>query len=82
MPMRSLDVETERKLTEYANSAGCAVGGAWSTDLLETRRGWMVTDMAEAHKSWHDWPDCPADVVPTRLDGLAGDVVPANQRHR
>jgi hypothetical protein len=46
-------------LTELANAAGRAVGGVWSIDLLETRRGWMVTDMAEAHKSWHEWPECP-----------------------
>jgi hypothetical protein len=37
MPMRSLDVETERKLTEYANTTGRAVGGAWSIDILETK---------------------------------------------
>jgi len=48
--MRSLDVETERKLTEYANATGRAVGGAWSIDILETKRGWHVTDMAEAAK--------------------------------
>jgi hypothetical protein len=54
MPMRSLDVETERKLTEYANATGRAVGGAWSIDILETKRGRHVTDMAEAAKSWHE----------------------------
>lgn len=31
--------------------------GAWSVDLLETRSGWFVTDMAEAGRSFH-WPDC------------------------
>lgn len=41
-----------------AASVGDAVGGAWSVDILETRRGWMVTDMALAARSWH-WPDCP-----------------------
>jgi hypothetical protein len=41
-----------------AKAAGCAVGGAWSVDILETKRGWFVTDMAEASKSFH-WPECP-----------------------
>jgi len=31
--------------------------GAWSVDLLETTRGWYVTDMAEAERSFH-WPGC------------------------
>lgn len=31
--------------------------GAWSVDLLETRNGWYVTDMAVAGESYH-WPDC------------------------
>jgi len=31
--MRSLDVETERKLTEYANATGRAVGGAFLRNL-------------------------------------------------
>jgi hypothetical protein len=31
--------------------------GAWSVDLLSTRRGWVVTDMAEAHRSYHA-PEC------------------------
>jgi hypothetical protein len=42
----------------FAKAAGCAVGGAWSVDILETKRGWFVTDMAEASKSFH-WPECP-----------------------
>jgi hypothetical protein len=45
-------------LRELACAAGRAVGGSWSIDLLETERGWYVTDMAEAYKSYH-WPDCP-----------------------
>lgn len=32
--------------------------GAWSVDLLKTDRGWHVTDMAEAHRSFH-WEGCP-----------------------
>lgn len=31
--------------------------GAWSVDVLQTRRGYFVTDMAEAARSWH-WPGC------------------------
>jgi len=41
-----------------AESATMALGGAWSVDVLDTARGWYLTDMAEAHKSFH-WPDCP-----------------------
>jgi hypothetical protein len=40
-----------------ASDAGKAVGGKWSVDILETTRGWFVTDMAEAHKSFH-WEGC------------------------
>lgn len=45
------------ELTELAEQAGKAVGCSWSIDILETRRGWYVTDMAEAHKSFH-WEGC------------------------
>lgn len=31
--------------------------GYWSVDLLETKRGWYVTDMAEGDKSFH-WEGC------------------------
>lgn len=41
-----------------ASKAGKTCGGAWSVDVLDTARGLFVTDMAEAHKSFH-WPDCP-----------------------
>lgn len=34
--------------------------GAWSVDLLPTDRGWFVTDMAEAARSFH-MPGCPAE---------------------
>ena len=40
-----------------AEMAGKAVGGSWSVDIMETERGWYVTDMAEAHKSFH-WEGC------------------------
>lgn len=45
------------KLYDLAKHAGLAVGGSWSIDILETTRGWYVTDMAEAYKSFH-WEDC------------------------
>jgi len=32
--------------------------GAWSVDIIETQRGWMVTDCALAERSFH-WPGCP-----------------------
>ena len=46
------------KLRLLAEKTGQAVPGAWSIDILETRNGWYVTDLAEAHKSFH-WDDCP-----------------------
>jgi hypothetical protein len=45
------------ELYRLAATAGKAVGGYWSVDILETKRGWFVTDMAEGEKSWH-WPEC------------------------
>ncbi len=47
-------------LEDIASAAGAAVGGAWSVDILETKRGWYLTDMAEAHKSFH-WEGCSAN---------------------
>lgn len=44
-------------LHRLAESVGRAVGGSWSVDILETERGWVVTDLAEAHKSFH-WETC------------------------
>ena len=41
-----------------ASLAGNAAGGEWSIDFLETKNGWFITDMAEAHKSYH-WEGCP-----------------------
>lgn len=40
--------------------AGAFAGdGAWSVDVLETTNGLYVTDMAEAHRSFH-WEGCEA----------------------
>lgn len=54
--IRSVHVFDE--LHDLATRAGAAVGGSWSVDILETRNGWMVTDMAVAEDSFH-WPGCP-----------------------
>lgn len=43
---------------DLASRAGQACGGRWSVDVLETDRGWYVTDLAIAELSWH-WPGCP-----------------------
>lgn len=45
-------------LFHLAERAGAAVGGSWSVDILDTARGWFVTDMAEAAHSFH-WEGCP-----------------------
>jgi len=50
--------DDETELRDLASKAGQAVGGAWSVDILETGRGWFITDMAEADKSFH-WEGCP-----------------------
>lgn len=52
-----LDDEGCRIVWDLASRAGQACGGRWSVDVLETDRGWHVTDMAAAELSWH-WPGC------------------------
>eukprot|EP00873_Tetraselmis_striata_P020739 jgi/Tetstr1/441003/TSEL_029271.t1 len=54
----TLSVTEETALREMAEVASAACGGSWSIDFLETERGWFLTDMAEAHKSFH-WAGCP-----------------------
>lgn len=44
-----------------AEKAAKAIDGSWSIDLLETKKGWFVTDMAESNKSYH-WEDCEKNV--------------------
>jgi len=39
-------------INRLASQCGNAVGGKWSVDVLETSRGWYVTDMAVAERSW------------------------------
>lgn len=51
------DIAEQETVRDLARLAGLAVGGAWSVDILDTERGFFITDMAEAHKSWH-WPAC------------------------
>ncbi len=46
------------RVAEMASRAGEYLGGKWSVDLIETERGWYLTDMAEAHRSFH-WDGCP-----------------------
>lgn len=53
----ALDVATLREITILAMRAGAALGGSWSVDVLQTAKGWFVTDLAEAHKSFH-WEGC------------------------
>ena len=43
---------------DLASRAGQAIGGEWSVDILDTKRGWVVTDCAIAERSWHR-PGCP-----------------------
>lgn len=52
----SLDDEAD-DLQAIAEKAGKAVGGQWSIDILDTSRGWFLTDMALAHRSFH-WEGC------------------------
>lgn len=49
-----LDDDEPKRLAEAVSRA---VDGAWSVDILETKRGWYVTDMAKAAMSFH-WPEC------------------------
>jgi hypothetical protein len=51
------EMTNEGELRKIASAAGAALGGRWSVDLLATERGWFLTDMAEADKSYH-WPEC------------------------
>jgi hypothetical protein len=51
-----LDDPEPKRLAEIVSGA---VPGAWSVDILETKRGWYVTDMAQATQSFH-WPECPS----------------------
>lgn len=58
------EVEDQGPLRKLARAAGFAVGGRWSVDILETERGWYVTDMAEADRSYH-WEGCERETATT-----------------
>lgn len=45
-------------MRDMVTAAAEAVGGDWSIDVLDTRRGWMITDMALAEDSFH-MEGCP-----------------------
>lgn len=47
-----LSVNAKAEVSELASKAGAAVGGNWSVDVIETQRGWYVTDMAPAEISY------------------------------
>lgn len=59
------------EVKQLASRAGAAVGGEWSVDVLETKRGWYVTDMAQARESFH-WPECPPVEEPPQYDVFFG----------
>ena len=58
MELCTMGLDEKRAIEAIAARAGKALGGSWSVDILDTARGWFVTDMAEAARSWH-WPGCP-----------------------
>ena len=43
---------------DIVRRAARALGGSWSIDMLETARGWYLTDCALADQSLH-WDGCP-----------------------
>lgn len=55
-----VDYKALDHLKSLASRAGIACGGSWSIDILETENGWIITDMAEAYKSYH-WEGCEFD---------------------
>ena len=52
-----IECKDEAGLLALAAKAGEACGGYWSVDIMDTERGWCVTDMAEGEKSFH-WEGC------------------------
>ena len=53
-------------LIDLASKASTAVGGCWSVDILDTNRGWFVTDMAVAERSY-GWDHGISDPTLSRL---------------
>ncbi len=58
MALCAISATERHEITELATAAGEACGGRWSVDILDTERGFYVTDMALMDQSWH-WPGCP-----------------------
>ena len=56
--IHEFSTEEMNETGEIAKICGEALGGKWSVDILSTEKGWYMTDMAEAHKSYH-FPGCP-----------------------
>lgn len=56
-----LQMSEQNELILLAERTGAVLGDAWSIDILETKNGWFVTDLAEAHKSFH-WEGCEYNV--------------------
>lgn len=50
-PIRATDELARRVAVSFKGD------GAWSVDILQTKRGFYVTDMADAGRSFH-WPGC------------------------
>lgn len=66
----------ELRVRQLAGSAGKAVGGSWSVDILHTSKGWYVTDMANAEQSFH-WEGCEkADAVATHTAHTTSEAQP------
>lgn len=63
-----LTPQGEREVRALASRAGAALGGAWSVDVLESERGYFVTDVALAHESYH-WEGCDRANEFTRKEG-------------
>lgn len=53
-PLSSFSRDEYLAMFELVVKVTKVIKGAWSVDVLETERGWYVTDMAEAHKSYHE----------------------------
>jgi hypothetical protein len=61
-----MDMGAEHEALRIAKDVAKAFAddGYWSVDVLETERGFYVTDMAVGERSFH-WPDCPNKKVAT-----------------
>lgn len=53
-----IQAEFPQEAIEMSRKCGAACGGKWSVDVLLTNNGPVVTDMAEAEKSW-GWKHVP-----------------------